>query len=106
MYLLGTQVGLGLGYLGASDAGVGGQRSDSLFGDVAGLAQGLRAVQVDLRAAEGGLAGVQVRRAGGDQARLGLEFAACLGQFRFSGGEGGLGSFQSEPEITVLQSDQ
>ncbi|MNQ70928.1 hypothetical protein D3C85_855810 [compost metagenome] len=103
---LGLEVGLGLGHLGTGDTGVGGERSDPLFGDEARLAQGLGPGQVDLGAAQGGLAGGYIRLAGCDQVRLLGQFALRLGQLGLAGGEEGACAFQGELEVVGFQADQ
>ena len=101
-----SQVGFGLGQLRAGHAAVGGQGSDALLGDIARLAQGLRARQVDLGAAQRGLPGGHIGLAGGDQAGLLVQAALCLRQFRLAGGQGGAGAFQGQLEIGGLQGQQ
>ncbi|CRS23415.1 hypothetical protein PAERUG_P48_London_17_VIM_2_01_13_05916 [Pseudomonas aeruginosa] len=85
---------------------VGGEGGDPFLGNVAGLAQGFGAVQVDLCATEGCLAGVDVGGAGGDQAALLHQLAARLGQFRLAGGQRGLGALDGELEVGVFQAYQ
>ncbi|MCY1353948.1 hypothetical protein D9M69_403020 [compost metagenome] len=103
---LGLEVGLGLGHLGAGDAGVGGQGGDPFFRDETRLAQGLGAGQVDLGAAQGGLAGRHVGLAASDQAGLLGQLALGLDQFRLAGGEEGAGALQGELEVVGFQANQ
>ena len=99
-------VRLGLGHLRAGDVVVGGEGGHPFFRDVAGFAQGLRARQVDLRATEAGLAGRDLRLAGGDQAGLLGQFALGLQAFGFAGGEGGVGAVDGEVEVIAFELDQ
>ena len=85
---------------------VGVEGGDAFFGDITGLAQGLCAVQVDLRAAEGGLAGRNLGCASGDQAGLLGEFALGLHALGFAHGQGGVGAVDGEVEVVAFELDQ
>ena len=97
---------LGFGHLRAGDVVVGGQGGHPFLGDITGFAQGLCPGQVDLRAAQAGLAGGHLRFARGDQAGLLGQFALCLQAFGLAGGEGGLGAFDGQLKVIAFKAHQ
>ena len=103
---LALQVGLGLGHLRAGNMAVGGEGGDPLLRDVPGLAQGLCAGQVDLRAAQAGLARLYLGFTGGDQAGLLGQFAHGLQALGFASGQHGIGAVDGEVEVIAFEAAQ
>lgn len=103
---LAFEIGLGLVHLGAGHMAFRRESGDPLFGNEARLAQGLGAVEVELRAVEGGLVGGHLGLAGGNQAALLGQPALRLQPFRFASGQRGAGAGHGQFEIGDFQAHQ